>query len=412
MSYLSQSAVGYTVEDSQSAALTNIYPALYREMQVINWCSIDVVVTERDGSQSLLPRCPNPVNDGFACVRIEMRKHNGMRIDMNQSVPNSSTAALQLPTKRTSIYFRDFNNAPIRVEEFGIILSTVEQATIAKDMVCGEKYPSMIYETRVDANMIDPRIVLQVIDPNNQWDCLYVNVLGTTVVLRSGRYNQIIPSAIPTTTPNPHESGKLIGYLRYPTEYYVGCQTKQFVFEISLDELYKKEPYRLSSGDYICIAENMYDLQEVMNKKANQCGGIHANCASDKMVPKEMYEAAEKNHQLEIDQLNETHKNVLNSATTKLKSDLEDTKAKLQTALREKDAAEAKCKQWEAMHEAATSFDTQQSKADAEREKVRKEQYENSRRDIENMWTMMKIGGTVLAAVSSFAITMLIKSKK
>lgn len=279
-------------------------------------------------------------------------------------------------------------------------------------MTCEINYSPMLNENRTDMELVDPRFVFQVIDPSNQFDALLVNIFGQTIILRAGTFGRVIPTSRPDPT-KAFERGRLICYLRYPTEYYSGAKPKQIVFDIALDDIYKKEPFRLPSGDLVCIATNMEDLREIVAKKS-ECSTsiVTAGSISEHMIPKEVFDAAEENHKKEITRIKEDAKTRLETLATKHANETAKLQAELQDAKMRATNAEAKAERWKELHDANTAYRTNEQKIAQEAEKTRKEANENARKDIENMWLALKIGGAVLTSVTSFAITMLIKSKK
>lgn len=404
--------MGYSTQEFTSSNLTNMYPAYYEEFQVVNWAHTDIVLTKSNGAQFVLAKSAQPVREQDACIILESRSYNGLRVQLNSSVAASHSQEIQVPAKRYHVLFESLRNAPIRIEECDCILSTVEQSMIAKNMACEINFSPMLNENRTDAGLIDPRLVFQVIDPANQFDALLVNVFGQTIILRAGTFGQVIPTSMPDVTKS-FERGRLICYLRYPTEYYSGAKTKQIVFDIALDDIYKKEPFRLPSGDLVCVATNMDDLREIVAKKA-ECSTsiVTSGSISELMIPKEVFEAAEANHKAELARVKEDAKNRLESLAARHANEVSKLQSELLAANQAKDAAEAKSKQWEALNEANTTFRTNEQKIAQEAEKTRKEANDNARRDIEHMWTVLKIGGGILTSVASFAVTVLVKSKK
>ena len=404
-------AMSYKTQEFKSPGLSPQYPAYYKEFQIVNWTSEDIVITDSNGNQTVREGSCHPVSENALCVVIECRTGNGMRINNSAKTTYGEAPSVQLNAQRITVPYADIKQAPVKVEEFNVILSTVEQAIIARDMMCEYNYGPLLVETRVDTQLTDPRFVFQVIDPNNQWDALLLNVFGQTVVLRSGRFNRLTCSgaqnaAIP-------EQGRLICYLRYPTDMYDGCQTRQVVFDISLEELYKKEPFRLQSGDLICVATCMEDLQEVMAKKAAHSRGIgNAETLTDKMVPKEVYDSAESAHKDEVERLKQVHQQKIETITTAKNTEIATLKSKLADTEIERDALKKQVQQWEKLSEANTTFAENKEKVELEREKARREAAEAARKDIDNMWTTLKIGGTIAASVLSFALTVLLKTKK
>ena len=403
--------MGYSTQEFTSASLTNLYPAYYKELQVINWSHVDIVITEANGEQKTLLRSDTPVKESDACVVIEQRSTNGMRIQPNSSLSSRESRGIELPAKRWNIPFESFRNSPIRIEEFNWIISTVEQSMIAKNMACEINFGPLLSETREDVNMTDPRFVFQVIDPRNEFDCILLNLFGQTVVLRAGCYNQLIPSSAPNV--GLPDGGRLICYLKYPMEYFSGVRTKQIVFEIPLDEIYRKEPFQIPSGDYVCVATNMEDLQEVVAKKSSCAKGIvTSGSISEKMIPKEVYDAAEANYKTKLEQLEKDQRQRLETLTIQKNAKIAELESKIGELTREKNSLEAKCSQWEKIAEATASAEEKRQRVEKSAEQTRKEASDAAKRDIDNMWTALKIGGTILSAVTSFALTMLVKSSK
>ena len=403
--------MGYTAQEFTSANLTRLYPSLYREFQVINWSHVDVVITEANGEQTTRPRDLTPVRESEACVILETISCNGLRVQKDSTLPAHDAKALQMKGKRISVPFESFLNAPVRVEELGCIISTVEQAAIAKNMMCEINYGALIYENRTDVELTDPRFVFQIIDPNNQWDALLVNVFGQTVILRAGHYGKIIrPTMQQQKTP---EAARLIWYLRYPTEYFGSAKEKNIVFNIPLDEIYKKEPYLLPGGDYVCIATDMDSLQEVLAKKSSCAQGICAAVnLSDKMIPKEVYETAEANFKSECERLKQEAKQRLETLLVQKNNELAKLQAKLDQVTHEKEKAEARAREWEAVNDVRTHVEENRHKESVAAEKVRKEMHDDARADIDHMWTALKIGGTIVTGVFSFAVTLMTQAAK
>ena len=406
--------MSYTTQEFASTGLTALYPAYYKEFQIINWTSDDIVITESNGKQIVRPKCPGgQVTDSALCVIIEYRSCDGMRIDNNARTSYNNSVAVPLKAMRYSIPYQDIKQSPVKVEEFNIIISTVEQAMIAKNMMCEITFGQFLVETSVDARMCDPRFVFQVIDPNNEFEALFVNAFGQTVIVRAGRFSKLTNSGIQNTTPTLEHS-RLICYLRYPTDMYTNCKTREVVFDITLDQIYSKEPFRLPSGDYICVAVNMADLQEILSKKAADCNGNTSGTGvvSDKMIPKDVFDAAEINHKDEVDRLNNQFKQQLATLKTTKDNKIAELESELATVKRENEANKAKTAQWEKINEANAAAEKSRQEIEQSQIKTRKEAADAVKRDIDNMWTVLKISATALASITSFAVTLLLKSKK
>ena len=404
--------MGYTTQEFTSTALTNMYPAYYKEFQIINWSYVDLVVTDNDGKQTILPRSATPVRESDACAVIEYRSGNGLRVQPDSSLSSRESRGVELPAKRINVPFDSFRSSPIRIEEFGCILSTVEQAMTAKNMACEVNFGTMVNETRQDVEMTDPRFVFQVIDPRNEFEALLVNVFGQTIVLRAGCYNQMIPSST-IKHDGATECGRLVCYLKYPMEYFSGAKSRQVVFDIPLRDIYLKEPFQIPSGDYVCVATNMEDLREIVAKKASCSKGIvTAGSISEKMIPKEIYEAAEANFKENCKRIQDEADQKLRTLTIQKNSELAELKAKNAELVRENESLKAKISSWERISEAQSKFDENRYRVETAAERYRREYLESARKDNENLLTALKIGGTVLSALASFGVAMMVKSSK
>jgi len=401
--------MGITTQEFTSAGLTAMYPSHYREMQILNFTCEDIVITEYSGEQFIREKSTQTADESAQSVVIEVRCGDGMRIDKDSPIQMRESKQLQLKAKRLNIPLMDFRQAPVRIDECNCIISTLDQAVIAKKMMCDYNFGMYIQETPVDTLLTDPRFVFQVIDPNDEWDMLLVNVFGQTVVLRSGRFNKLTGSSnfrfgLP-------ETGRLICYLRYPTGAFSGSKQRQVVFDIELKDLHKKEPFYLSSGDCICVAEDMESLAEVLKKKMDGVNGARATGnLSDKMIPKEVYETEVENHKAEIERLKTLHRNQLEAANATKNAEISKLKQDLVDAQHKVEAAEAMAKSWEQTNTVRTSYEEQRFKVEAAAERARKEATEAARNDIDQMWAILKIGGVVLSGVMSFALTMLVKT--
>lgn len=403
--------MGYTTQEFNSSGLSPLHPAYYKEFQIVNWTCEDIVITDANGDQVCREKSVEPVAENAQCVVIEYRSTNGMRIDNHAKSSYTEAPDIQLKAKRITVPYLDIKLAPIKIEEFNLIISTVEQSVVAKNMMCEYSFGSALVETAADVQMTDPRFVFQVIDPNNEWDVLFLNVFGQTVVLRSGQFSRLTGSNAPGVPTLDH--GRLICYLRYPTDMYNGCKPRQVVFDISLEELHKKEPFKLLSGDYVCVATCMDDLKEVLSKKAAHSGGIGSSeSLSDKMVSKDMHEAAISNLKQEIERLKQVHQQKIESVTASKNAEIAQLKNELVETKIERDALKTQVEQWKKLNDANTTFAENKATVELAQEKVRKEATEAARKDIDNMWAALKIGGTIVASVLSFSLTVLLKTRK
>lgn len=396
--------MGYRTQEFPSGPLSSLYRSYYKEFQIKNLTHVRIVITDAFGNQE--PMDPDTtVQEREAQVQVEWRFNNGPRTETTKY----GTREIQLPTKRISIPFIDLLSHPIRLTEHHLIISTDEQSDVAKEMVRNDLYNPRLFETRVDNELTDPRFVFQVRDPGNQLDVLFVNVFGATVILRAGAFGEIIPTCYSSQTeqvPKP----TLVCYLRYPTDYCDAAKSSSTIFEVDLDNL--DEPIRLPSGDVMCVATSIDDLKKVLAKKA---GGTYTTVTgplATKMVSKDLYEATLASHKSEIDRLKSEAKTKLETIVIEKDNEIAKLTADRDKERRDKEAAEKRASEWESIHQANSKVRADQQDFETKREKTRKEAQEAYNKEVDRMYAMLKIGGTITAAVLSFALTTLLKTKK
>ena len=399
--------MGVITQDTNAQPLSSMYPSFYRESQIRNWTHVNIVITEMTGEQHCLP----PVNtrEREACIEIEARSITGLRSRQTQF----ATEEIPIPGKKVTIPFDLIRNAPYKHNN--LIISTVDHAAWAKSMVNESMINPLVYETRVDMDIADPRLVFQVIDPSNQWSELYVNVFGQTIIVRAGHYAEDLPFPKPEgeTNKTADEDGTLICYLRYPHEYYFGANPVTTVFEVSLESVTHGQPIKLPSGDVICVSPTLEGLQLLLQMKAaGNTGRSPSRCLSDKMVPKEVFESAKANLEAEAKRMQEAHKVELETLKTNHASTVSKLNAKIEALTREKESLETQNRRWEDLNKARAKVDISDAEVRAAEAKARKEAAEAAKHEIDNVWLALKIAGMVATSVASFCITMYAKKKR
>jgi len=399
--------MAYTIQEIESGPLSNLYPSLYSESQIKNQSRINVVVTEQSGAQYVIPATPG-VGESESRVQIEYRSCNGLRLVRDKN----SVIAREAPIKgyRIDVPLQEFYMHPLKIVERNIIISTVDHSGMAKDMVRQDRINPLNQETRVDHELSDPRFVFQVNDPGHIYDVLFVNVFGQTIILRAGCWGEILPSEASNKT-GELDYGSLLCYLRYPNDYSDATPTLTTVFEIGLENLIHEEPIKLPSGDIVCVATSMESLQKVIAKKSSGASTMPSYLAS-KMIPKEVHDAALSAVNAERDQIKQTLTQKIQNVTVSKDAKIAELQAELAATKREKESAEFRERQWEEISKARAKAQSDDADVSAAQERVRKEALENSRKEIDNMWTCVKIGASVASGIVSFVVTVLLKSKK
>ena len=401
--------MGLTTQDISVCALNNAYPALYRESQIRNWTHVDIVVTFRDGSQERITTNNPNYRESDASVEIERLKFNGQRAKETKF----GIEAVPIPGTRTRIPYDLIRTAPYRVPEFDIIISTVDHSYTAAQMISESNYNPVVYETSVDEEITDPRLVFQVVDPANRWSELYVSIFGQTIILRAGHWAQQCP-LVGTESNDLLDKGKLCCYLRYPHQYAAFLQPTATVFEVSLENVLREEPVVVPGGDVICIAASMESLGKVLAKKRSGLTSfVPQVTALPNMISKDLYDDAQKRFNEEIERLKAIHRQEMEN----LKLDHSTEVLKLQAAVARKDQEIVELKSqniyWKSFYNAG-------SEVGVLKEKVLQEQLKavKLREDIravrdKEFWDNMKVIGTLVTSVASAAVAIAtIQNKK
>lgn len=396
--------MGYTTREMQSGPLSSNYPALYEEMQYLNWCPVEVVITRMTGKQEIIPAWPRG-NNGNHHLTIIRRECNGPRSQLTKF----GSSELDIPCKEYTINLDEFSSYPLRMDEIGVIISTKEMALVAKDMIRESEY-RLSNETYSDTMTVDPRFVFEVRDPFNRWECLYVNVFGQTITLRCGHKGQLIPDLDEATLALYNDECTLSCYLRYPSNYIQAEREIVPVFTINLSDIDKGEPYRLPTGDMICVASSMEGLQDVLARK--HVGSASPNFAALGMVSKDVHDQLVKRLTDQVTQEKANTSNQLRALRTKHEVEQASSKAELDKLKRANEALQSQVETFNTLHKSMLERAEREEKLLLQREKSRSEQIANDEKALDRTYTVLKVGGTVVAGVLAYALTQLSKSKK
>lgn len=399
--------MGYTTQEFSSKALSKLYPSFYQETQVHNWTPVDIVITKHDGTQTVLPAWPMSSSNHKPTVEITSREVSGMR---TKQVGKGRVEDVELPAKKHMVKYEDFILYPVKVTELGIIISTKEQSLIAKNMIAESNYHVDSTEYLSDFETKDPRFVFEVKDPFNRWSELYVYAMGQTITLRCGHSANIIADIDETRMHALEEECVLSCYLRYPTNCIQSDSGTVPVFTINLKDLDLEEPYRLPSGDIVCVASSLEALQRVIDKKHSSHASTGVQIVG--MITKEVHEQALANLKNELDRAKKDAAEQLRSERMSAQAERAAVKLELDEEKRKSGSLKQQLDYWSALHKSTVERLDREDKLYSGREKIRAEVNENARRELDNLYTALKIGGAVITGIASFALTIWIKSNK
>ena len=391
--------MGLPSQEISVCALSDAYPAAYRAMQIRNWTHVDMVITYRDGNQDRLP-AQSTYRESDAHVEIEYVKFNGLRSKETQF----GREAIPIPGTRVRVPFELIRSAPYRVQEYDIILSTVDHSYTAAMMISEANYNPVIYETSVDEEITDPRLVFQVIDPANRWQQLYVNVFGQTIILRAGHWANPCP-LVGTESNDTFDKGKLCCYLRYPHQYCTTVRSTSTVFEVSLENILNEEPVIVPGGDAICVAPDLDALGRVLAKKrAGLQSTVPQVSTLPNMISKDLYDDAQKQFKAEIDRINAAHKQELENL--RLQHETQVTKLQSEIVRKDQEVADLKyqLQGWKSCQTFNIDKWNLQEQLHQEKLKTLKIMSDINAAKDKSFWDNVKAIGTVVTAVASAAV--------
>lgn len=396
--------MGYITRELESGPLSSIYPSCYTETQWLNWCPVDVVITDNNGRQDTLPRWPKAI-PGHPHVSILQRHCNGPRVNLTKTGPQD----VKIPAKEFTINYEEFSSYPVRVDELGIIVSTKEMSLVAKGMTLESGYRYNVDETYADCTTLDPRLVFEVKDPFNRWEYLFVNVFGQTIQLRCGHRAQMIPDLTDSVIAQYNAESTLSCYLRYPSNYIQDTRDTVPVFTINLVDIDKGEPYHLPTGDVVCVASSEEGLRDVLARR--HVGSASPNFAALGMVSKDVHDRLVKQLTDRIEQERNTAADQLRAMRAKHEAETASCKAEMDKLKRDNEILSKQVEYFGSIQKSISERAERDEKFAIQREKARAEEYEANQRSLDRTYSALKIGGTIIAGVLSFALTLYAKKK-
>ena len=410
-----------TVEEIKSKPFVSNGPAFYKEVQIRNMTRHDIVITNDEGEQSILPGNKDIVlENGY--VVYECRFTCGMRTAPSIYGPSE----LEIPGVKITISARTYATAPYYIQGHGFSIALAEQAPIARDMILESRRRPHYLDLADDDEEADPRLVFQVIDPYHQFSSVYVNIFGQTIYLRAGILNEELPIWLDEIPPEKAPAGchaRLRCYVRYPNRYSVLHTDYEQVFEIPLDNIEEEVPYILPNGDIICVAMNEEAMKRVLLRKHELSrNGNRQVVTPANMISRSAHEAEIAKLKEEKDVLEDNLKMKMTSAATKYEATIQKLTKENLDLNTELEELRVKNREWSNVYKAA------QEKKAAELESAKKEEelkklrlankqslqqtaMDNKQKNIELGWTVAKVGLGVLATIITLAVT-ISKSKK
>lgn len=396
--------MGYTTQEVDSLALSTLYPAYYKEMQIHNWGPVDVVITDHTGKQTVIPKWPRALSSAKPFVEIYQREFNGRR---SKDGPGGASKEIPIPCKRMQIPYDDFMLYPVKLDELGLTVSTAEHSIVAKNMLAESEYCPDLQESASDFELTDPRFVFEVKDPLNRFEVLYVQALGQTICIRCRHSNRLVPmidgESIQTT-----EAPTLSCYLRYPSNHLQEERSTVPVFSINLKDIDLEEPYRVQSGDIVCVASSMESLQRAIAKKD---AGVNAPIQVTGMISKEVHDQTVANLQNQIAEDKKTADNRLRSQVASKDATIADLKAKLNDTIRERDEFKRLNEYWSSVNAANVERYAKEEKLAAQREDRRITEMKNDHERRESLFKFAIAVLTAITTVTSAALALQAKKK-
>lgn len=398
--------MGYTTQEVDSLALSTLYPSYYKEMQIHNWGPVDVVITDHTGKQTVIQRWPRALSSQKPFVEIYQREFNGRR---SKDTLGGAPKDIPIPTKRIQIPYDDFMLYPVKLEEFGLTVSTAEHSLVAKNMLVESEYCPDLQESASDFELTDPRFVFEVKDPMNRFEVLYVQALGQTICIRCRHSNRLVPLIDGECGEVTTEATTLSCYLRYPSNHLQEERATVPVFTINLKDIDLEEPYRVQSGDIVCVASSIESLQRVIVKKD---AGVNSSAIQvTGMISKEVHDQTVANLQAQIAEDKKTADNRLRSQITAKDATIADLKAKLEESIRERNEFKRLNEYWSSVNTANVERYAKEEKLAAQREDRRITEMKNDHERRESLFKFAIAVLTAITTVTSAALALQAKKK-
>ena len=396
--------MGYTTQEVDSLALSTLYPAYYKEQQIHNWGPVDIVITDHTGKQTVIPKWPRALAASKPFVEIYQREFNGRR---SKETPGGAAKDIPIPCKRMNIPYDDFMLYPVKLDELGLTISTAEHSLVAKNMLVESEYCPDLQESASDFELMDPRFVFEVKDPINRFDVLYVQALGQTICIRCRHSNRLV-AKIDGEVENSTEASTLSCYLRYPSNHLQEERATIPVFTINLKDIDLEEPYRVQSGDIVCVADSLESLQRVIAKKDM---GVNSTVIPvTGMISKEVHDQTVANLQNQIAEDKKTADNRLRSQIAAKDATIADLRSKLADSTRENAELKKLNEHWSSVNSANVDRYAKEEKLAAQREDRRITEMKN---DQERRETLFKFAIAILTGITTItAAALALQSKK
>lgn len=394
----------YIVKEGTSDRLTNAYASWYQETQILNWTYVPIVVTDRNGSQEVIPQClPNQNETQPGLVVCEIREIIGTRCDPSITMNRDKV----IPHKRIEVPFMEIKHKPVYVHELDVVLSTVETSALAKHPNQEAVYISAVTDTEDASEMAacHPTFSITANDPTFTYSKLYVYVFGRVVEV-DVKCSTIVESPFHNRTAEDLK-GVFITYRKGLDDCY------DSTIQIPLDNVDSIHPCESADGTGVLVASSEEKLHDIIKRshetKFDELRGMlnNSNIISKDVYEKAMemadkkYENLKKKHEDELKAIKEA--NALNEQ--KLKNEVEAEKQK-------RVAAETREQNWKDITAARAALAEHEAKSREQVEKARKESFAADQERIKRDALILKVVGGVVVSVLSFGITMITKKSK
>jgi hypothetical protein len=205
------------------------------------------------------------------------------------------------------------------------------------------------------------------------------------------------------------EASTLSCYLRYPSNHLQEERSTVPVFTINLKDIDLEEPYRVQSGDIVCVASSMESLQRVIAKKD---AGVNSSAIQvTGMISKEVHDQTVANLQNQIAEDKKTADNRLRSQIAVKDATIADLKAKLSDSIRERDEFKRLNEYWSSVNAANVERYAKEEKLAAQREDRRITEMKNDHERRESLFKFAIAVLTAITTVTSAALALQAKKK-
>ncbi len=396
--------MGYSVKEAVSDKLTNTYPAYYQEMQVQNWTSQPILVTDRFGNREIIAQClPNQIHANGGYVVCEWRATNGNRLKPGVACNLDKV----IPGGRAEISFNEIKRGPVYVKEVDVVLSAVEMEMLAIHPNQQVQFIDKLIDP-LDASEIvnnKPTFTITANDPNFTYEELFVYVFGRVI---SVKVKHVTPIDSPFRKVEPSEVAGVFIYFRQGLDDCGDIPT-----HVSFENVDNGVPCEAVDGTNLYIATSEEKLRDIIKDRHDwKYDEMRKTLSTTHIISKDVYEKAMKMADEKYDNLKKKHddeKRALEEerrlSEQKLKNTIEDERQK-------RVAAETREQEWKDIHNARCEQSENESKTKEQTEKARKEAYLADQERIKRDALTLKIIGTAAVAVISFGLTVWTRTSK